>query len=44
MERSVKVVYSEESTALSLLMRLLCEAVHSCCADTAEASEPAEAA
>lgn len=30
MDRRIKVEYSEERPDMALLMRLLCEAVHSC--------------
>lgn len=33
MERKVKITYSAERTDMAKLMRILCEAVHSCYSD-----------
>ena len=34
MERMVKITYSAERTDMAKLLRILCEAVHSCYSDT----------
>ena len=34
MERKVKITYSAERADMTKLMRILCEAVHSCYSDT----------